>query len=234
MAGKSIQEVRVSTISPERVRELRERAPYSQQELADEAGVSLYTIQRIERGDGTVRARTVRGLAKALGVEVDELRGGAPKGAAPPAPQRSFNDELAAEERRAAVTELLSDRLDHAHLMRSLAETEQQVREMTLEELKVRGGELLDEQELVQKAFLDPRRYFPPQITANRQRLHALWAELQAVQHGFWPRAAALHRIWLTKVRLQHDMPREEIDEGLREMESFLAKAAAQEAQVPT
>jgi transcriptional regulator with XRE-family HTH domain len=45
----------------------------SQQEVADRAGTSLFTIQRIERGEGNVRPKTGRGVAAALGVEVEEL-----------------------------------------------------------------------------------------------------------------------------------------------------------------
>lgn len=59
--------------SLERVRELRDRHMLTQQELAERAGVSLFTIQRIERGEGTVRPSTGRAVAGALGVEVERL-----------------------------------------------------------------------------------------------------------------------------------------------------------------
>jgi transcriptional regulator with XRE-family HTH domain len=52
----------------------------SQQEVADRAGTSLFTIQRIERGEGNVRPRTGRGVAAALGVPIEELL---PKAQAP-------------------------------------------------------------------------------------------------------------------------------------------------------
>jgi len=45
----------------------------SQQELADRAGVSLFTVQRIERGEGAVRPKTGRAVAAALGVGVEVL-----------------------------------------------------------------------------------------------------------------------------------------------------------------
>ena len=64
----------------ERVRELRELRMLSQQELADRAGVSLFTIQRIERGEGSVRPKTGRAVSSALGVGVEELL---PKAQAP-------------------------------------------------------------------------------------------------------------------------------------------------------
>ncbi|MBA3953397.1 MAG: helix-turn-helix transcriptional regulator [Rubrobacter sp.] len=47
----------------------------SQQELADRAGVSLFTVQRIERGEGSVRPKTGRAIAGALGVGVEDLLG---------------------------------------------------------------------------------------------------------------------------------------------------------------
>jgi transcriptional regulator with XRE-family HTH domain len=52
----------------------------SQQEVADRAGTSLFTIQRIERGEGNVRPKTGRGVAAALGIPIEELL---PKAQAP-------------------------------------------------------------------------------------------------------------------------------------------------------
>ncbi len=57
----------------EGVRDIRERRMLTQQELADRAGVSLFTVQRIERGDGSVRPKTGRAVAEALGVGVEDL-----------------------------------------------------------------------------------------------------------------------------------------------------------------
>lgn len=45
----------------------------SQQEVADRARTSLFTIQRIERGEGNVRPKTGRAVAEALGVPIEEL-----------------------------------------------------------------------------------------------------------------------------------------------------------------
>jgi transcriptional regulator with XRE-family HTH domain len=67
-------------LDAERVREWRHRRMLSQQELADRAGTSLFTIQRIERGEGNVRPKTGRGVAAALGVPIEELL---PKAQAP-------------------------------------------------------------------------------------------------------------------------------------------------------
>jgi transcriptional regulator with XRE-family HTH domain len=67
-------------LDAERVREWRHRRMLSQQEVADRAGTSLFTIQRIERGEGNVRPRTGRGVAAALGIPIEELL---PKAQAP-------------------------------------------------------------------------------------------------------------------------------------------------------
>jgi transcriptional regulator with XRE-family HTH domain len=60
-------------LDAERVREWRGRRMLSQQEVADRAGTSLFTIQRIERGEGNVRPKTGRGVAAALGIPIEEL-----------------------------------------------------------------------------------------------------------------------------------------------------------------
>lgn len=67
-------------LDAERVKEWRHRRMLSQQEVADRAGTSLFTIQRIERGEGNVRPKTGRGVAGALGVPIEELL---PKAQAP-------------------------------------------------------------------------------------------------------------------------------------------------------
>jgi transcriptional regulator with XRE-family HTH domain len=71
----------------EGVKDLRNRRMLSQQELADRAGVSLFTVQRIERGEGSVRPKTGRAIARALGVGVEDLLGKAQ------APLPDFEDE---------------------------------------------------------------------------------------------------------------------------------------------
>jgi transcriptional regulator with XRE-family HTH domain len=60
-------------LDAERVKEWRHRRMLSQQEVADRAGTSLFTIQRIERGEGNVRPKTGRGVAAALGIPIEEL-----------------------------------------------------------------------------------------------------------------------------------------------------------------
>ena len=70
-------------LDAERVKEWRHRRMLSQQEVADRAGTSLFTIQRIERGEGNVRPKTGRGVAAALGIPIEELL---PKAQAPTSP----------------------------------------------------------------------------------------------------------------------------------------------------
>jgi transcriptional regulator with XRE-family HTH domain len=60
-------------LKPTRLRELRERASYSQMELAERSGISRATIADLESGKRGARPKTRRKLAKALGVEPWEL-----------------------------------------------------------------------------------------------------------------------------------------------------------------
>jgi transcriptional regulator with XRE-family HTH domain len=66
----------------ERLKELRIRKGYSQQELADMSTVAQHTISTIEMGQRAPQGRTLRKLAAALGVDVEELT--IPKADAPP------------------------------------------------------------------------------------------------------------------------------------------------------
>ncbi|MGI9050136.1 MAG: helix-turn-helix domain-containing protein [Rubrobacteraceae bacterium] len=60
----------------EKLKELREARAFSLRELAKEAGVGHNTIYLIEHGQGNALPRTIRRLAKALGVEPRELMKG--------------------------------------------------------------------------------------------------------------------------------------------------------------
>jgi transcriptional regulator with XRE-family HTH domain len=85
-----------------RLREWRERATLSQEELKDRAGVSRATIADLEAGNRGAQPRTVRRLAAALGVEPTDLYGEeprSPKEKAPPSQQPTLNGALE-EERR--------------------------------------------------------------------------------------------------------------------------------------
>lgn len=57
----------------ERLKALRRLRAMSQQELGDAANVGRNTISRIERGETGAHGRTLRRLAAALGVGVEEL-----------------------------------------------------------------------------------------------------------------------------------------------------------------
>ena len=57
----------------EKVKALRQLRAMSQQELAEASGVGRATISRIERGETGAQGRTLRRLANALGVGVEEL-----------------------------------------------------------------------------------------------------------------------------------------------------------------
>jgi transcriptional regulator with XRE-family HTH domain len=56
-----------------RIKELRSRRGYSQEELAERSGLSLRTIQRIENNETEPRGDTLTRLAAALDVTVEEL-----------------------------------------------------------------------------------------------------------------------------------------------------------------
>lgn len=56
-----------------RIKELRTQSGCSQAELADNAKLSLRTIQRIENGETTPRGDTLKRLSSALNISSDEL-----------------------------------------------------------------------------------------------------------------------------------------------------------------
>ena len=60
-------------VNVERLKELRKLRALSQQELAETAGIGRATPSRIERGETGAHGRTLRRLAKALAVSVEEL-----------------------------------------------------------------------------------------------------------------------------------------------------------------
>ena len=59
----------------DRIRKLRTQKGWTQQELAEASGVDLRTIQRLESGQ-SVSSHTLKGVAAALGVSLEALRGG--------------------------------------------------------------------------------------------------------------------------------------------------------------
>jgi transcriptional regulator with XRE-family HTH domain len=60
-------------VNVERLKALRQLRALSQQELSERSGVGRATISRIERGETGAHGRTLRRLAEALGVGVEEL-----------------------------------------------------------------------------------------------------------------------------------------------------------------
>lgn len=58
---------------PIRIKELRKRKGISQEQLAENTGLSLRTIQRIENGETEPRGDSVKRLAQAFDVSVEEL-----------------------------------------------------------------------------------------------------------------------------------------------------------------
>lgn len=76
-------------IDPNEVRRLRESRAWSQEHLAGVAGLSVRTVQRVERGDGA-SLETRMALASALGVEPAVLCAPSPnalEASAPPVPE---------------------------------------------------------------------------------------------------------------------------------------------------
>jgi DNA-binding XRE family transcriptional regulator len=59
------------------LKQIRERAALSQGELAERAGVRRQTVVAIEKGHSEPHMRTVRALARALGVQPVALMGDA-------------------------------------------------------------------------------------------------------------------------------------------------------------
>ncbi len=56
------------------LKQLRKKKSWTQEKLAQEAGISFHTLIKIERGDiKGPRLETLMKLAKALGVSIDDL-----------------------------------------------------------------------------------------------------------------------------------------------------------------
>lgn len=94
-----------------KLREIREARALSQRGLSSKSGVAQDTISDIERGLRKPHPSTIRKLAEALGVEVEDITGGVPrvpKATAPP-----------------SLAEWLEARCGHAYLTRSKAELEE-------------------------------------------------------------------------------------------------------------
>jgi transcriptional regulator with XRE-family HTH domain len=85
----------------EQLKKLRTERNLSQARLAARAGLDPSTVNQIERGARAPSPGTLYKLAEALGVGIAELlENEAPKDAAPPSLERTFNNALEEEERR--------------------------------------------------------------------------------------------------------------------------------------
>ncbi len=60
-------------VNVEKLKELRHRRVLTMEELAKKAGVGLNTVWRLEHGVMGAQPRTIRKLAKALGVDPEDL-----------------------------------------------------------------------------------------------------------------------------------------------------------------
>ncbi|WP_146035304.1 helix-turn-helix domain-containing protein, partial [Formosa algae] len=56
-----------------KIKDLRNRKGFSQEQLAEESKLSLRTVQRIEKGESIPRGDTLIKLTQALGVTPDDL-----------------------------------------------------------------------------------------------------------------------------------------------------------------
>ena len=56
-----------------KLKQLRRRRVLTMEELAEKAGVGLNTVWRLEHGVMGAQPRTIRKLAKALGIEPEDL-----------------------------------------------------------------------------------------------------------------------------------------------------------------
>ena len=106
-------------LDAQRVKEWRHRRMLSQQEVAERAGTSLFTIQRIERGEGNVRPKTGRRVAAALGVPIEELLPKAQAQLFREPPEHELLDERRAEvtgrsaEERVEISNALAESIEH-------------------------------------------------------------------------------------------------------------------------
>ena len=71
MSGETV--IKIEKKFGKRVRELRDKAGYSQEDLADLAGIHRTYLGGIERGERNPSLKNIQRIAKALKVPIDEL-----------------------------------------------------------------------------------------------------------------------------------------------------------------
>ncbi|MBX0333590.1 helix-turn-helix domain-containing protein [Pontibacter sp. HSC-14F20] len=59
--------------SGNKILEIRKRKGLSQEELSEMAGISLRTLQRLEKGETEPRGYTLKSICRALGIDVEEV-----------------------------------------------------------------------------------------------------------------------------------------------------------------
>lgn len=168
-------------LDAERVREWRHRRMLSQQEVADRAGTSLFTIQRIERGEGNVRPKTGRGVADALGIPIEELL---PKAQAPlfrELPDPAVEGGRRASDKRAAAQEVIEELRRTVERQEAGAALDKFREQM---EKKLAGGEL--DKTAIEETGATAAAFWPALLLA----LDAEMRELKAMHRGE-PEAAA-------------------------------------------
>lgn len=75
MNGKIASSLMTSSLFPKRLRDLRTRANWSQQDLADKSGLERKSIIRYENGQGVPNSKALQSLANLFGVSTDYLLG---------------------------------------------------------------------------------------------------------------------------------------------------------------
>ncbi len=137
----------------EQVREYRDRAILTQDELGEKAGLSGYTISRIESDQVAPRVSTIRKIAGALGIEPTELR-------------RASTEEMTASPKAGAplsFSRWLEEREGHSYL--TLSEEELTQRFGALEGLKDAASKKRDLFTAVQAEYIATikTRRLPPE-----------------------------------------------------------------------
>ena len=79
--------------SAARIAAIRKSKGFSQEVLAEQSGVSLRTIQRVEQGETVPRGHTLQALAAALGVSLEDFRAEPEQAVAAPSPVPALRND---------------------------------------------------------------------------------------------------------------------------------------------
>ena len=97
----------------QRIREARERAEFTLQELARRSGVAPSSIQKVETGQMIPSVAVVMKIARGLGVRAGELVDGVPEDEVPLVHLRPEDRHPVGREGELVVERLTGDRFDH-------------------------------------------------------------------------------------------------------------------------